>query len=380
MAIFKPGVIAAAVSGRLGSVCFVHRRSGDVLRTFQHRGPRSTSRTLSQQSAWSYVRAEWEALSDAEKLIWETLANTFARSNRLALTVPWTGRQFFMQQNVLYFLQEQLIWSEPMTYFMQNPVQWLTVTCQNGGPVTLFPSSYYLNYPPYWVLYVQRPVSSSPSKPGLLLQSAARRAFNNPAHQVQATSEPTIGVPAIGERLFYRLRRWRHGVPYSQLIDGSVAVPDEGIELVTPWDFETSVPPNAVTGWTLTGEGTALATATFVYGDDVCCHIEMDALAANSELQLTAPFPVTLNRTYRCRLAVRRTSGDNPHLRFYDGVSPSQDLGALTCATADLWYTFDVDAVARSTSASGRVGLRWTTGQSCDVRVDNISVRETPAP
>jgi hypothetical protein len=201
MALFRPGAIIAAISGRLGGAIFATPRTGSVVRNTPIKTSRTTPATSTAYIALVQALRAWQALSEAQQFKWRSLAASFPQHNRLGVAFRLTGRELFIRQNVPRYRAH----FTPLLYAPDNVNTAETIVAElgfGGGYQYHTANSEPLAQPVQAFLYAR--TSRSP-------YSAGSRTF----HYVGASEENTLAtfnVPSLAAAVFGTL-------PSESLID-----------------------------------------------------------------------------------------------------------------------------------------------------------------
>lgn len=95
MAIFRPGGVAGAVSGKLGGQVYVVGRSGPVVRSRASGTGRDTAASVLARGMPGRIGAGWSALTDAQRGTWRTAAAALRFPNRLGVLRSISGFQLY---------------------------------------------------------------------------------------------------------------------------------------------------------------------------------------------------------------------------------------------------------------------------------------------
>lgn len=100
MAIIRYSGIIAALSGNVGPLNFVHGKSGPVLRRARRASRQLSAKQLRMQANMNTVLNAWNALTDANRMAWHTLAKQLVATNSLGVPHNLTGRSLFFRRNL----------------------------------------------------------------------------------------------------------------------------------------------------------------------------------------------------------------------------------------------------------------------------------------
>ncbi len=96
MAIFTPGPLIGAISGNLGGMNIANTRHGLVARKLPSRTDKKTEAQLRHRARWSKLTRTWNELTPAIRKEWRSGAKLMTYTNRLGITRPMSGFQFFL--------------------------------------------------------------------------------------------------------------------------------------------------------------------------------------------------------------------------------------------------------------------------------------------
>ncbi len=100
MAIIRTGPIVGAISGTVGSVVFVNRKRGAVLRPRPSTVAKSSPFLATARANFHNVRRRWATLTTAQQKSWRTAAALIPHTNRLGAQSPSSGFAFFVKVNL----------------------------------------------------------------------------------------------------------------------------------------------------------------------------------------------------------------------------------------------------------------------------------------
>ena len=100
MAIFRTGHVVGAISGNLGAANFVQGKYGPYVRKRLTRTKRYTERQLTARRRFKALRNYWLALTDEQRLTWDTTAAGARPINRLGLPRKMTGFELYFRANL----------------------------------------------------------------------------------------------------------------------------------------------------------------------------------------------------------------------------------------------------------------------------------------
>ena len=208
MAIFRPGPIAATISGNLGTSNFVQGMYGPYVRNRITRADKLSERQLEIRTRFRRVKNLWNELTDEQKLTWDAAGANERYVNRLGLPRPMKGNTLFFRLNMM---------AEPWDYgpYTTPPVLKTTDPYRDVVFTITLPNIYRVEF---WTEFLPalfrvqiataRPVSGVPVKPvkhwRLTLTNSSQ------PYPVNFKSEflATWGEPQIGEYVYCRIRGW----------------------------------------------------------------------------------------------------------------------------------------------------------------------------
>ncbi len=115
MAIMTSGIVAGAVSGKLGGVVFVQGRKGSVVRMRPPTRAAISPRQQTSLSRFTALQQSWADLTDAERLTWKTAASATLSTNRLGSSSPPGAFQLYLRENsLLQFFPSTAITEPPV--------------------------------------------------------------------------------------------------------------------------------------------------------------------------------------------------------------------------------------------------------------------------
>ena len=93
MAIFKPGAIVSAISGKLGGIEFAQGKGSPHVKMHGVKGTKSTAPILAGRARVAELARRYRALSVNEKRSWEAFGRAVGSSDRLGRPRPMSGYQ-----------------------------------------------------------------------------------------------------------------------------------------------------------------------------------------------------------------------------------------------------------------------------------------------
>lgn len=100
MAIFRPSPIVGAISGNLGSVNFGNARFGPFVRRKAYPSASRSARRVENSAIYSGASPAWRALTAPQRIAWRSAAAEYGHLNRLAVSSPLSGWQFYLKYYV----------------------------------------------------------------------------------------------------------------------------------------------------------------------------------------------------------------------------------------------------------------------------------------
>jgi len=113
MAIFTPGPAAAAISGSIGGTTFSHNRGGAYIRRRAIPVNQQSDAQMVVRSAVSSMSMAWSELTLAQRLSWQTWAQSHPITNALGNQVTLSGHQAFVKLNTRLVVAAQTPISDP---------------------------------------------------------------------------------------------------------------------------------------------------------------------------------------------------------------------------------------------------------------------------
>lgn len=100
MALFEQSPLTGAISGNIGGVNFVAADHGIYVRQKRGHTIGATTTQLQARAAFQSCARRWIELTDAQRLLWSTVAASVKTTDRLGRVRAMTGRQFFFERNI----------------------------------------------------------------------------------------------------------------------------------------------------------------------------------------------------------------------------------------------------------------------------------------
>ncbi len=133
MAIYTPGPLIGAMSGKIGGMVAVQARGARVLRRPPTRTPRRTAFKATSDALFANIRAGWHDLTDDERSAFVTAARDFPNTNRLGETRPLSGFQLFIKINMELRLEPGSFITDAPTDGVGGPPLSVTADLQEVG-------------------------------------------------------------------------------------------------------------------------------------------------------------------------------------------------------------------------------------------------------
>ncbi len=113
MAIYSAGIVAGAISGKLGGIVFVQAKKNAVVRMRPATRAAISPRQQTALSRFTALQRAWADLTDAERLTWKTAASGTLSTNRLGSSSPPGAFQLYVRENSLLQLFPATALDEP---------------------------------------------------------------------------------------------------------------------------------------------------------------------------------------------------------------------------------------------------------------------------
>lgn len=209
MAKIRLGVMVGEASGSLGSTVFSHNRSGSYVRL---RAVPTRSTSLAAETAKARLSAAskiWGTLTEAQRLAWETWAQTNPITDRLGDKRILSGHGCVTQLNINILTAGGTTIDVPPATGAPEGVSSITAAYDIGA------GSFSLAYTPTPigadnVVYVWCAVTNSP---GVSYVSNLYKLVHvsdpnaaSPVATIQADIEARFGALAVGQQVFYRVQ------------------------------------------------------------------------------------------------------------------------------------------------------------------------------
>ena len=133
MAIFTPGPAVGQISGRVGGSVFSHNRGGPYIRNGSIPTTVTTDAAVNQKARLASISADWQNLTDAQRLAWVSWAQTNPVVNALGHQITLSGHQAFNQINCRLDLHSQTLLDVPPVGAAPDPLTGLTLTADIGA-------------------------------------------------------------------------------------------------------------------------------------------------------------------------------------------------------------------------------------------------------
>lgn len=208
MAIYRAGPVVQAISGNLGSVCFVLGKGSPIVR--QRQLP-DRSRTLSQkawQAKYNYIERAWFGLTEDQKLAWLNLARQLNFADALGVSSTRQPLNIFLKYNLLVpDPVTDLVEDAPVAAISDQPSSF-TWEPHEGGPYLL----YYI-WPGFAAggfitAYGARTFSPRPRNWFGNYRIVFQTSWDGSPFDLQDTWDPVLGELKEGEVTQVRVRPW----------------------------------------------------------------------------------------------------------------------------------------------------------------------------
>lgn len=136
--LFTPGVAVGAMSGSIGGSVASRNRYGTYFRTRAVPVTSTTSFAMNAKARLGNVSAQWQALTDAQRLQWVSWAQDHPVLNRLGQAVVLTGHAAYVQLNARISQAGDTIISVPPIAAAPASLATITLTADIGaGTITI---------------------------------------------------------------------------------------------------------------------------------------------------------------------------------------------------------------------------------------------------
>jgi hypothetical protein len=252
MAIIKLGPIVQSISGALGALTFARHKNQPIVRTTPTRVQTSSPAAMTQRAMQSAAVSAWRDLTDAQRSTWVNAVKGQTMVSPGGAVLPLDPRMFFVRQFLFKMLERGI---RITSYQPVAPRQvWKTgeLVILPGGPAYIL-CTQNENYTPFsYVLKVQRPFSTSPSKPARNMKVILRSTTNAFGTTITQQLTAAIGYPAIGERVFWEIEQYQDMVWGTRVSAGVAVVPARGPNLMADPSFEDDVNGSNPANWITT--------------------------------------------------------------------------------------------------------------------------------
>lgn len=398
MAVVRFGPIVQSASGALGGLVFSRQGGTSIVRTRPLlRNPR-TARQLTTRAAYNRVVALWRSLTDAQRLNWFRVAQTYRQPKPDGTSNPLTAWQTFATVQLRYLdmpYGAATLYPDPYPLAGTLETSGIRLDVWPGGPINMVhsrggPSLLPLEYNRIcYDLFAQRPFRTFPTLPGRLRLSAWHdwsRTYSNNLLSTSNYWRPLIGtrwltnfeLPAASEFITWHCTSHFLLWPSSTLWSGTSQVPNVSSELLTNGDFELpdDAGAGARTGWTPSAGATATTEIHDVWGDAYSLRWQVPAAAGEQNLSSGLNIDVTTPGAYTLRFAAMTTIAAAWY-GIYLLLAPS---GTVTITTASppadgLWHEYSYPFNVPADKTLARLRFQKNAGTATDIYLDNITIR-----
>jgi hypothetical protein len=206
MALIKGGPLAQAISGTVAGSNFVNAARAPYVRQKKSRVPITGATQLVQQANLVRIMNRWRTLTTAQRLAWNVAAQALSRKNRLGISRPITGRQFFIGRNMrnLQWFGSTIATAPPPMIETYATTK-LLVTNPSSGTIDLafdpdpIPASYFI------MVSAARTFSVAPPPVHIPYWTKQVLASTGVAYDWYSLLNASLGPPQLNEVIAYRL-------------------------------------------------------------------------------------------------------------------------------------------------------------------------------
>src|SRR3972149_7530721 len=103
MARIQTSALISNISGKINGSVFQRNQGGLIIRNQSGKINSNTLRSNSQRVGMSSVQGDWQSLTDAQRLTWNTYATYLDRKQRRNPTLSINGQQLFIDINTVRY-------------------------------------------------------------------------------------------------------------------------------------------------------------------------------------------------------------------------------------------------------------------------------------
>lgn len=126
---FLPGIAVGAASGSMGGVVASHNRGGQYFRRRATPVNPSSTYQAEVRAQLAGLSSGWRALTDEQRLAWDSAATSYVTVNSLGSSVQLTGQQLYIRANqrLAIYLPASMITVPPVSWEVE-PLTGLALT------------------------------------------------------------------------------------------------------------------------------------------------------------------------------------------------------------------------------------------------------------
>jgi len=199
MAIYRPGPIIGAISGKLGGAVLVHAPGSPILRPAPPPRKSRSTYQLQQIARQNDAAHTWDELAADTQARWNTFAASRPTTNRLGIKRARSGRALFIHMWCLACFNGNGFTPTGALLSEMEPLTSVTAAFTQGGPynITVLP------FPTIYLLVqgtaVSRPMSATAPKYWRNWRWLHTSFSSHFAHDFQADIEAVVGELQTGE-------------------------------------------------------------------------------------------------------------------------------------------------------------------------------------
>lgn len=159
--------IISDIRGKINGSVFQRNQGGLIIRNQSGKINSNTLRSNGQRIGLSSVQADWQSLTDAQRLLWSTYALYIGRKQKRNPTLNVSGHQIFIDINTVRYalsadngLFQPYLLSSPILTALPPPIN-ITSIHRNGVALEVNVDRAIDNSEEVIILYLSRPLSGS---------------------------------------------------------------------------------------------------------------------------------------------------------------------------------------------------------------------------
>lgn len=136
VAIFTPSALVGAISGGVGGLQFLSGAGGNIVRARPGKRSQKTPAMLNEQAIYINAVRHWQRLTDAQRLVWDSLIQTRPIRNRLGVPQHLPGFQSFMKVAIPRFHIAGSYPNQPAVQLVSPPAVRINFADQTAASIT----------------------------------------------------------------------------------------------------------------------------------------------------------------------------------------------------------------------------------------------------